>query len=299
MPAFDYKNINFKKIYSPSKISCFYKCPKQYHFSYVDPVYSKMKNQLNKYPENIWPFNTIGRAIHNAITLFYHLPKDQRTEENLKEQLKMTWTSEAMWNKKPPLEKWGGFESLQEEREYYKESVLMLKNFLKIAEVSPDFKYLPTDNFKKSIDDYINLITPISKDYDISGKFDLIVNEGNSLHIIDFKTGKNEEGADDFQLRFYKLLAEEKFSKPVGKTSFYFLRSGSIKESRSKKEDSEKIKKEILEKINEIKSTKDFVPLPSGLCKFCLYKTFCPKKQEVSQRIKNIRKEDYPNDLPF
>ena len=299
MPIFDNRNINFSKIYSPSKIASFFECPKKYHFSFIDPVYSKMKNKLNKYPENIWPFNTLGKAIHNAITLFYYLPEDRRTEENLKEQLKKTWESEAMRNKKPPLGKWGGFENIEEEREYYKEAVLMLRNFLKIAEIAPDFKYLPTDNLKKSIDDYINLITPISKDYDISGKFDLIINEGEFLHIIDFKTGKNEEGADDFQLKFYKLLAEEKFKKPVKKTSFYFLRSGSIKESESKKEDSGKIKKEILGKIKEIKSTKDFIPQPSGLCKFCIFKTFCSKKEEVDQRIKNVRKEDYPDDLPF
>ena len=299
MPIPDKKYIDYSKIYSPSKIDCFYKCPKQYHFSYIDPVYSKMKNKLNKYPENIWPFNTLGKAVHNAITFFYHLPENQRTEENLKEQLKKTWESEAMWNKKPPLGKWGGFESLEEEREYYKNAILMLKNFLKIAEIAPDFKYLPTDNLKKSIDDYINLITPINKDYDISGKFDLIVQQGNALHIIDFKTGKNEEGADDFQLRFYKLLAEENFKKPVKKTSFYFLRSGSIKESESKKEDSKKIKEEILNKIKEIKETKDFIPQPSGLCKFCIFKTFCPKKGEVSQGVKDVKKEDYPSDLPF
>ena len=299
MPTADKKNIDYSKIYSPSRIGCFYKCPKQYHFSYIDPVYSKMKSKLNKYPENIFPFNTLGRAIHDAITLFYHLPENQRTEANLKQQLKKTWASEAMWNKKPPLGKWGGFESIEEEREYYKEAILMLKNFLKIAEISPSLKYLPTENLKKSIDDYINLITPISKDYDISGKFDLILNEEGSLHIIDFKTGKNEEGVDDFQLRFYKLLAEEKFKKPVKKTSFYFLRSGIIKESQSKKEDSEKIKKEILNKIKEIKETKDFIPQPSGLCKFCIFKNFCPKKEEVFQVIKKAKKEDYPDDLPF
>lgn len=299
MPIFDNRNIDFSKIYSPSRIDCFYKCPKQYHFSFIDPVYSRMKNKLKKYPENIWPFNTLGKAVHNAITLFYHLPESQRTEENLKEQLKKTWESEAMWNKKPPLGKWGGFESLEEERESYKEAILMLKNFLKITEIAPSFKYLPTENLKKSIDDYINLITPISKDYDISGKFDLIIQQGGALHIIDFKTGKNEEEASGFQLRFYKLLAEEKYKKPVKKTSFYFLRSGSIKESRSKKEDTEEIKKEILGKIKEIKSTKDFVPQPSGLCRFCIYKNFCPKKEEVNQRIKSVKKEDYPDDLPF
>ena len=257
----------------------FFDCPKSYHFSYLDPVYSRMKNELRNQPENIWKFYTLGKAVHDAITLFYYSPPSQRTEKQLKEHLKETWRSEVMWNIKPPLGKWGGFSSIEEERETYREALLMLKNFFKMAAIEPEIKYLPTDDFRQSINDYHDLIKPLSQDFDISGKFDLIIkNKDDSLHIIDFKTGKRE-GNDDFQLKFYKILAEENFKKPVKKISFYFLKTGNKKESDLKKGETEIIKKEILKKINQIETADNFEPKPSGLCQFCLFKKFCPQKK--------------------
>lgn len=292
------ERLDYSKIYSPSKLSLFAQCPKAYHFTYLDPIYSKMKNELKKLPENIWSFFTLGKAVHNAITLFYHAPLEQRTEKQLKEYLLKTWASEVMWNKKPPLEKWGGFKSLEEERQDYGLALGMLENFMRMAEVDPEIEYLPTDDFRHSMDDYKNLITPLNGEVDISGKFDLIMqDEGGFLHIIDFKTGKKEDNSD-FQLRFYKLLAEAKLKKPVQKASFYFLRSGGKKEF-DLAEKTEGIKEEVLRKVGEIKNTQNFEPRPNNFCKFCLFPTFCPAKDKVREIIKTVTKEDIPDDLPF
>lgn len=293
------QKIDYAKIYSPSRLGMFALCPKQYHFYYLDPVYGQMKNELKRLPHNIWSFHTLGKAVHNAITLFYHSPPEQRTLKHLKEHLRETWQSEVRWNKKPPLEKWGGFDSLEEERETYAQALSMLANFSQIAETGPELEYLPTKNFRQSIEDYQNLITPLSKDFDISGKFDLVArNKDDSLHIIDFKTSKKEDG-DYFQLRFYKLLAEENFKKPVSQASFYFLRTGNVKEFDLRKEKPEEIKAEILTKINQIKTTGSFDPRPSKLCQFCLFKTFCPEKEKINGLIKDTGNKGYPDDLPF
>lgn len=293
------KKINYSKIYSPSKLAMFFKCPKSYHFYYLDPIYSQMKNELKRLPHNIWSFHTLGKAVHNAITLFYYLPPEQRTEKSLLGQLKETWVSEVQWNKEPPLGKWGGFETLEEERDSYREAILMLKNFFGIAEIEPEIEYLPTEDFRRSIDDYINLITPLNQDFDISGKFDLIArNNDGSLHIVDFKTGKKEDD-DHFQLKFYKLLAEEKFEKPVKKASFYLLKTGNKKEFDLEKEKKEIIKKEITEKINQIRMTENYEAKPSKLCKFCLFKTFCLEKEKVKEIIRDVKEEDHLDDLPF
>jgi len=289
--------IDYSKIYSPSKLSMFSQCPKSYHFYYLDPIYSQMKNDLKKLPDNIWSFHTLGKAVHNAITLFYHSPPEQRTKEQLKEHLKETWLSEVIWNKKPPLGKWGGFETLEKERESYRQALQMLDNFIELAEIEPEIEYLPTNDFRRSIDDYKNLITTLNEDFAISGKFDLIVKDDGFLHILDFKTGKKEDN-DHFQLKFYKALAEEKFKKPVKKASFYFLRTCNKKEF-DLQEETERIKEEILEKINQIKLTKNFEPKPDKLCKFCLFKTFCPEKEKVNEVTKEKRIEEYSDDLPF
>lgn len=93
------QNINYSKIYSSFKLKMFSECPQKYYFNYLDPIYKRMKNQLKRQPENIWPFNTLGKAVHNAITLFYYLSIKERTQNNLLLKLRETWKSEVMWNK--------------------------------------------------------------------------------------------------------------------------------------------------------------------------------------------------------
>lgn len=291
--------IDYSIIYSPSRLAMFDLCPKQYHFHYLDPIYSRMKNELKKRPHNIWGFYTLGKAVHNAITLYYHAPSEQKTEEQLKEYLKETWQSEVMWQKKPPLGQWGGFKTLEEEREVYRQGLMMLKNFFQMASPEPEIEYLPTKDFRRSIEDYQRLVKPISKDFDISGKFDLVAkDEGGSLQVIDFKTSKKEE-ADHFQLRFYKALAEENFQKPVKRACFYFLRTGRKKEFEVENEPIEEIKQEILGKIKVINTTENFQARPSKLCQYCLFRTFCPEKSRVEEIVGSSPEEDYPDDLPF
>jgi len=49
-------------------------------------------------------------------------------------------------------------------------------------------------------------------------------------------------------LKFYKVLAEEKFKKPVAKASFLFLRSGNQKEFELNKQETNDLKDEIIKK---------------------------------------------------
>lgn len=293
------QRIDYSKIYSPSRLNLFDQCPQQYFFSYLDPIKKKMKTKLKQLPENIYFFHTLGKAVHNAITLFYYLPLSQRTEKNLMKKLTEAWVSEVRWNKKPPLLKWGGFKTVEEEREVYTEAIKMLKNFLKVADENPAIHYLPTEDFRHSIKDYQDLIVPLTESSDISGKFDLITkSKDGSLHIIDFKTAKKEE-TDPFQLDFYQLLAELNFDQPVKKASFFFLKSGK-KKSFDVKEKGEKIKNKILAKIEKIKKTTEFQPKTSKLCRYCIFTSFCPAKNEIEGLIKKTDEKDlYSDDLPF
>jgi CRISPR/Cas system-associated exonuclease Cas4 (RecB family) len=175
----------------------------------------------------------------------------------------------------------------------------MLLNFYKTYDQKQKIKLLPTKDLPKSIEDYKKLIKPISPDFDISGKFDLVLelDDGN-LAVVDFKTSKREE-SDDFQLQFYKLLAELNFKTLVSKAGFYYLRTGNIKKFDLSKKDTEKIKADILDKIKKIKKEKKFETRPSKLCKYCLFRTFCPAKKEVAEFTQDSLLEDFTEDLPF
>lgn len=281
------KNIDFSKTYSYSKLSLFDKCPKQYHFNYLDPEIALIKKQLKKQRD----YQTKGSAVHDAITLFHHLPIKKRTFSNLKNCLLRAWFSESSPFQEPPLGELGGFETLEHERRIYRDSLILLKNLLKMEKNNPAIFYLPTEKIKESFGDYQELIKPLIKEVLISGKFDRIDNlEKGHLKIIDYKTGGKNQ--DQSQLYFYKLLAELNFKKKVSLVSFYYL-------NHAKKEDfdvsgmnSAKIKNEILTKVKEINKTEKFEPKPNRLCSHCDFKEICPAHKslsEIKERIKELK----------
>ena len=276
----------------------FDQCPKEYHLYYLDPHYKKEKYNLMKQPENIRPALVLGGAIHNAITLFYHLPHEKQTLEELLLSLRETWRNFDVAPKMEelPLGKVGGFKTIEEERQAYREAQEMLENFFEMRSPDWDIFYRPTKDFVNSIEDYKGLITPLNEGADISGKFDLIIEEKDGLRIIDFKTGRNDR-EDVFQLHFYKILAEKNFQIPVAKGSFFFLKSKTEKEHNLEGQDAKELENEILERIENIKQTVTFEAQPSTLCQFCLFRNFC---SEGGLKTTGSREEiEAPSDLPF
>jgi len=265
--------IDFSKIYSFSKLSLFDKCQKAYYFNYLDPEIAPRKKEFIK-PRD---YKTKGQAVHDAITLFYHLPKKERIFDNLKDCLSKCWYSEIKESKKPPLGKEGGFRDINHERQTYADSLVLLRNFFKMSNVDPSFFLIPTKNVRNSFSDYADLITPVNEKFFISGKFDRVDElEDGSLRIIDFKTSSNNQNY--FQLEFYKLLAELNFNKKIKTVSFFYLKDSKIKDYEASDIKKEDIKKKIVEKVEEIKKNKGFYPKPTRLCSHCDFEEICDKK---------------------
>ena len=144
------ENIDFSKIYSFSRLDLFDKCKKHYYFYYLDPEISPRRKEFIK-PRD---YNTKGSAVHDAITLFYHLPIEQRSFKNLRDCLLQAWFSEEDVNKEPPLGQLGGFKNIEHERRTYQEALILLKNFFELKDIAPSLFFLPTKNIKYSFDDY-------------------------------------------------------------------------------------------------------------------------------------------------
>lgn len=292
---FKKSDFDFKNTYSKSKLELFKTCKKAYHFSYIDEVISPHKRDYKK----AFDFKTVGQAVHNAITLFYHLEPQKRTLEQLKKLLQPCWRSEIMKRKNPPLGKYGGFETLEHERTKYKEALELLQNFYQFGEITPHIFYLPTADLDNSINDYYGWAVPLAKaPFQLSGKIDRIdeLDNGN-LKVIDFKTGGKNDS--DFQLELYKFLGEKRFGKSVTKTSFYYLKDGQIEDFDLHHQDTTKIEEEILARIEEILAETKFAPYVSKLCKFCDFFEICPANHEARKVIQKAPEEEYPDDLPF
>jgi len=182
---------------SPSSLSDFDKCPQLYYYKSVYRATSGLKIQI------INPAIALGQVVHETIDQTIKLPAVQRSKDRLLDTYDFLWQSISG-------EK-GGFTDQEDESK--KRGLVMLERFwdnghFKEAEMVP----LPT--FPK-VDLGNNLI--------LTGKLDWIEKDGDFFHVIDFKTGKNEEKSDSLQLPIYAVLACGILKSFTIRTSYWYL----------------------------------------------------------------------------
>lgn len=190
---------------SHSSMGDYLKCPRAYFLKnvYRDPRTGHKISLMQ-------PPLALGQAVHQVIESLSVLRVDQRLKESLLDKFDRAWGKIA--GKK------GGFRSKSEEDDYKQRGRQMLKKVMdnpgpilnkaiKIPQELPHFW----------LSDKENII--------LCGKIDWLeyLSEDNSLHIIDFKTGKREEGPDSLQLPIYYLLATNCQKRPVRKASYWYL----------------------------------------------------------------------------
>lgn len=94
--------------------------------------------------------------------------------------------------------------------------------------------------------------------------------ESDSVHIIDFKTGRSQETNGSLQLPIYYLLTNHAQERPVKKMSYWYLdRDNAPKEQPLP--DAPKAEAQILKIAKEIKLAKKLnrFKCPHGGCRFC------------------------------
>jgi len=256
---------------SPYKLNLFLQCARQYYFEYLDPQISPIKREIKKKRPEL----EMGNCVHDSLTLFFKKPLEERTRQTMSTVFKNVWEG-------PKGELWG-FNSIEKERQCYREALVMLKRFLKNENLNPSIFALPVSPPGKSFDDYKKI--PFTEDLELGGKIDRVdITPGGSLEIIDYKTGKEKNGT--LQLMVYVFLAEGLFNKPVSKASYLYLKSGEWKSIIPEKTLREKTRKEILEIVDKITIEAEWSPNISKLCAYCDYIDFCPAKEEAKEFIK-------------
>jgi hypothetical protein len=140
-----------------------------------------------------------------------------KAEDRLKEPLIEKY-NEAWKNITGEL---GGFSNEEEELEYKNRGAIMINRVMfhpgpiinkAVKLVSPDS--LPPRYYLSEKDDIL-----------LCGKIDWLeyLPATNSVHIIDFKTGNNEEKEDSMQLPIYALLVKNCQNREVDKISYWYL----------------------------------------------------------------------------
>lgn len=190
---------------SHSSISDFLKCPRAYFLNnvYKDPK-SGHKIMLMQPPL------ALGQAVHKTIEALSILPVENRLKESLLLKFNQAW--------KKVSGKFGGFKSLAEENEYKRRGTEMIKRVInnpgpilhKAVKIKGDLPHY-------YLSEKENII--------LCGKIDWLeyIPEDDSLHIIDFKTGRNDEKENSLQFPIYHLLVKNCQKRKVSRASYWYL----------------------------------------------------------------------------
>ncbi len=198
---------------SHSSMGDFLKCPRSYylHNVYKNPKTGRKINIVS-------PALSLGTAVHEVVEGLADFKVEDRinrfTEDALMKTLDMQW--------KKVSGKMGGFKSDKEEKEFKDRAVSMIHRVQnnptplleKTVKIKGGENGLPP-NFLFSEEDNIILC----------GKIDWLVydSKDDSVHILDFKTGKNEESEESLQLPIYQLLLKNLQKRKVNGASYWYL----------------------------------------------------------------------------
>lgn len=225
---------------SHSSMGDFIKCPRSYylHNMYKDPRTGHKVSIVS-------PHMSLGIAVHEVLEGLADFPSDTRMDRDL------LALYEAEWKKVSG--KKGGFISDEEEAEFKIRGKVMLEK------VMSDPRFLVNKCIKLPQDKMpCNFYLSEEHNIILNGLVDWIeyLPETDSLHIVDFKTGKNEEKDGSLQLPIYLLLCDALHKKrKVTKASYWYLESDKMIEKELP--DIDVARQEVLNSALKVKEARD------------------------------------------
>lgn len=192
---------------SHTSISDFLECPRAYYLKnvYKDPSTGR-KVQLMSAPL------ALGQAVHEVLESLSVLKTDERFSEPLMERLERAWQKVSG--------KRGGFADSDSEYKYKLRAQEMLRRVQEHP--GPIARRAVKIQAKSDLPRYF-----LSEEDNIilCGKVDWLeyLAERQAVHIVDFKTGQNEERDGSLQLPIYLLLVGNTQQWPVAGASYWYL----------------------------------------------------------------------------
>jgi CRISPR/Cas system-associated exonuclease Cas4 (RecB family) len=239
---------------SHSSISDFLTCPRAYYLKnvYKDP---KTGHKI----QVISPPLSLGQAVHNVLDSLSGLSKDDRFKKPLSVMFEAEWAKMSGER--------GGFVNDDQEYQYKKRGLKMMTNVYNnpgplknlAVKIKQDLPFY-------WLDEEENII--------LCGKLDWLeyFPDDDSVHIIDFKTGKSKENADSLQLPIYNLLTTNCQERKVAKASYWYIENDTIPKEKilpDLKKSEEKVLA-IAKRIKLARQLKKFdCPSGEGGCRSC------------------------------
>lgn len=185
------------------------KCPRAYflHNVYKDPKTGRKINIVN-------PALSLGHAVHTTLEALKNIPSETRINRDLMADFEEVW--------KKVSGRMGGFKNDIEESEAKKRGQAMIERVIK----NPGPIAKKTIRLKESRNNMPpNFFLSDKENIILCGLIDWLeyVPEDDSIRILDFKTGKHDEGEGSLQLPIYLLLLNALQSRTVSGAAYWYL----------------------------------------------------------------------------
>ncbi len=237
---------------SNSSMADFVNCPRLYYLRnvYKDPHTRHKVNIIN-------PSLALGQSVHEVLEALSLLPVEQRFAVSLHDAYEKAWEKVSG--------KMGGFNNDEQEAYVKDRGAKMLQRVMD----SPGPLLNKAIKIQKELPNYY-----ISEEENIilCGKIDWLeyLPEDDSVHIIDFKTGKNDESAASLQLPIYALIVANCQKRKATKGSYWYLDRDNdpISVKLPSLEDAHTIVLETAKKVKNARMNGEYI-CPKGGCFSC------------------------------
>lgn len=194
---------------SHSSMGDFLKCPRAYYLRnvYKDSKTGRKINIVN-------PALSLGQAVHSTLEPLKNIPFNKRTKRDLLADFEKAW-GEVSGKK-------GGFKNDEEELSAKTRGRAMIERVIKnpgpiarkIIRLPESHNSMPPNFFLSEEENII-----------LCGLIDWLeyIEQDDSIRILDFKTGKNDEGEDSLQLPIYLLLLNALQKRKVSGAAYWYL----------------------------------------------------------------------------
>ncbi len=248
-------------VYSHSRLGCFEKCPRQFHYRYVERRPAPF--------ESIESF--LGKRVHEILERLYRFVGDGRVP-SLAAVLRRF---QQDWDERFDAPRIRIARAAEDARGYRDLGERCLTRFYR--------RQYPFDADETlGIEERVSFSLDAKGAYRVQGIIDRLVRaRDGALEIHDYKTARRTPTQrvldEDRQLALYQLAVRERHPEAEEiRLVWHYLQAGEVRRSTRTPERLEKLRCDTMELIDRIETEAEFEPRPSALCAWCEYSDLCP-----------------------
>jgi len=231
---------------SHSSMGDFLKCPRAY---YLKNIYKNPKT--GRKMGIVSPALSLGSAVHDVVEGLANYKAEEREAVPVFEQFDKVW--------KKFSGKKGGFSDIESENLSKERGIEMIKRvkdnmeplLFKTVKLKGGKNDMPPNYFLSEEENII-----------LCGKIDWLQysEKDDSIHVLDFKTGKNEEDGESLQLPIYQLLLKNLQKRKVNGASYWYLDKDNAPKAVDLPNVDESYKKvfEVAKSVKKARENKEF-----------------------------------------